>query len=47
MGTSESSILAVTYIQHMEHKYIYPIPSKKKQIIVFFRYVDDILITRI
>jgi hypothetical protein len=38
-----SSILAETYIQHMEHKQIYPI-LKIQQIIAYLRYFDDILI---
>jgi hypothetical protein len=37
-----SSILAETYIQHMEHKQIYPILIKQ-QIIAYFRYVDDMI----
>jgi hypothetical protein len=35
-----SSLLAETYIQHMEHKQIYPILIKH-QIITYFRYVND------
>jgi hypothetical protein len=42
MGAPTSSILAGTYLQHMEHKQIYPILIKQ-QIIAYTRYVDDIL----
>jgi hypothetical protein len=41
MGAPTSSLLAKPYIQHMEHKQIYPILIKQ-QIITYFRYVDDI-----
>jgi hypothetical protein len=43
MGAPTSAILAETFIQHMEHTYIYPI-LKTQQIIAYYRYVDDILI---
>jgi hypothetical protein len=43
MGAPAPSLLAETYIQHMEHKHIYQILIKQ-QIIAYFRYVDDILI---
>jgi hypothetical protein len=42
MGAPTSSVLAETYIQHMEHKQIYPILIKQ-QTMAYFRYVDDIL----
>jgi glutamine synthetase type III len=41
MGAPTLSVLAEAHMQHMEHKQIYPI--LKKQIIAFFRYVDDII----
>jgi hypothetical protein len=40
MGAPISAILAETYIQHMEHKQIYPV-LLKHQIIGYYRYVDD------
>jgi hypothetical protein len=43
MGSPTSAILAETFVQHMEHKYIYPI-LKTQQIIAYYQYVDDILI---
>jgi hypothetical protein len=43
MGAPTSSIIAETYIQHMEHTQIYPILIQQ-QIIAYYRYVDDILI---
>jgi hypothetical protein len=43
LGAPTSAILAETFIQHMEHKYIYPILNTQ-QIIAYYRYVDDILI---
>jgi hypothetical protein len=43
MRAPTSSILAETYIQHMEPTQIYPILIKQ-QIIAYFRYADDILI---
>jgi hypothetical protein len=43
MGAPTSAILTETFIQHMEHKYLYPI-LKTQQIIAYYRYVDDILI---
>jgi hypothetical protein len=43
MGTPTSAILAETFIQHMEHKYIYPILNTQ-QVTAYYRYVDDILI---
>jgi hypothetical protein len=42
MGAPTLSILAETYIQHIEHKQIYQ-TLIKQQIITYFRYVDDIL----
>jgi hypothetical protein len=43
MDAPTSAILAEAYLQHMEHKQLYPILIKL-QIIGYFRYVDDILI---
>lgn len=43
MGAPTSAILAETYIQYIEHTQIYPI-LKKKQIIAYYRYVNNILI---
>jgi hypothetical protein len=43
MGDPTLSILAETYIQHMEHTQTYPILIKQP-IIAYFRYVVDILI---
>jgi hypothetical protein len=43
MGAPTSAILAEVYIQHMEHKQLYPILTRH-QIMGYFRYVDDILI---
>jgi hypothetical protein len=43
MGAPTSSILAETYIQHMEHTQKYPILIQQ-QIIAYFSYVDDVLI---
>jgi hypothetical protein len=43
MSAPTSSILAETYIQHIEHTQIYPILIQQ-QIIPYFRYVDNILI---
>jgi hypothetical protein len=43
VGAATSAILAEAYIQNMEHKQIYQIIIKH-QIIVYFGYVDDILI---
>jgi hypothetical protein len=43
MGAPTSTILAETYLQHMEHKHLYQILLKHK-IAGYFRYVDDILI---
>jgi hypothetical protein len=43
MGAPTSAILAETFIQHMEHKYLYSI-LKTQQIIAYYRYVDDIFI---
>jgi hypothetical protein len=43
MGAPTSSILAETYIQHIEHTQIYPI-LVQQQIIAYYRYFDDILI---
>jgi hypothetical protein len=42
-GVSTSSLLAETYIQHIEHTQIYPILIQQ-QIIAYFRSVDDTLI---
>jgi ABC-type Na+ transport system ATPase subunit NatA len=42
MGAPTSSMLAETYMQHMEHKQIYPILTKQ-QILAYFRYVDDMI----
>jgi hypothetical protein len=42
MGAPSSSVLAETYIQHMEHKQMHPILIEQ-QIIAYFRYVDDIM----
>jgi hypothetical protein len=42
MGAPTSAILAEIYIQHIEHKQLYPV--LKQKIIRYFRYVDDILI---
>jgi hypothetical protein len=44
MGAPTSAILAEVYIQHMEQKQLYPILTKH-QIMGYFRYVEDILIT--
>jgi hypothetical protein len=45
-GAPTSSVLAETYVQHMEHTQIYPIYPIliKQQIIAYFRYIDDRLI---
>jgi hypothetical protein len=43
MGAPTSATLAEVYIQYIEHKKLYPI-LKKRQIIGYFRYIDDILI---
>jgi hypothetical protein len=43
MGAPTSAILAEIYMQHMEHKQIYPISIKHK-IVGYFRYVEDTLI---
>lgn len=40
MEASASSTLAKIYIQHMEHTQIYPV--RVKQLIAYFRYVDNI-----
>jgi hypothetical protein len=40
MCSPSSTILAKTYIQHMEQKQIHP-SLIKQQIIAYFRYVDD------
>jgi hypothetical protein len=45
MRAPTSSILAETYLQHMEHTQIYSILIKQQIVVVaYFRYVDDILI---
>jgi retron-type reverse transcriptase len=46
MGAPTSAILAENFIQYLEHKIINKILNKH-QIIYYFRYVDDILITHI
>jgi hypothetical protein len=43
MGAPISAILAETFIEHMEHKHIYPI-LKTHEIIAYYRYIDDIII---
>jgi hypothetical protein len=43
VGASTSSLMAETYIQHMEYKQIYPV-LRTQQIMAYFRYVDDKLI---
>jgi hypothetical protein len=43
MGAPTSAIPTETFIQHMEHKHIYPI-LKTQGITAFYRYVDDISI---
>jgi hypothetical protein len=48
MNAPTSSILAETYIQQIGHKHIYSIKKKQqqttnKQIIAYFRYVEDIM----
>jgi hypothetical protein len=43
MGAPTSSILAETYIQHIEHTQICPILIQQ-QIIAYFRSVDDIFV---
>jgi hypothetical protein len=43
MGAPTSAILEERYIQHMEHTQIYSILIKK-QIVTYFRYIDDILL---
>jgi hypothetical protein len=43
MGASTSAIFAETFIQHMDHKYLYPI-LKTQHIIAYYRHVDNILI---
>jgi hypothetical protein len=42
MGAPTSTILAETFIQHVEHKHIYPI-LKTQEIIAYYRYADDII----
>jgi hypothetical protein len=42
MGAPTSAILAEIFIQHMEHKHIYPILNTLG-IIAYYKYVDDIL----
>jgi hypothetical protein len=42
IGAPTSTILAETYLQHMENKQIYPILIKQQT--SCFRYVDDIVI---
>jgi hypothetical protein len=43
MGAPTSAILAETFVQHMEHEYLYPILIAH-EIIAYYRYVDDIFI---
>jgi hypothetical protein len=43
MGAPTSAILVETFIQHMEHEYLYPILIPH-EIIAYYRYVDDIFI---
>jgi hypothetical protein len=43
MGAPTSAILAETFIQHMEHEYLYPILIAH-EIIAYYRYVDVIFI---
>jgi hypothetical protein len=43
MGAPTSAILAETFIQHMEHEYLYPILIAH-EIIAYYRCVDDIFI---
>jgi hypothetical protein len=43
MGAPISTILGETYLQHMEHKQIYPILIKQETK-SYLRYVDDIVI---
>jgi hypothetical protein len=43
MGAPTSAILAEAYIQHMQHKRIYPVLIKH-QLIGYYRYIEDILI---
>jgi hypothetical protein len=42
VGTPTSGILVETFIQHVEHKHIYPI-LKTQEIITCYRYVDNII----
>jgi hypothetical protein len=42
MGAPTSAILAEPYIQHMEHKHIFPV-LRTLQIIAYIIYVNDIL----
>jgi hypothetical protein len=42
MGAPTSAIIAETYLQNLEHNQTYNLLTKHK-IIVYFRYVDDIL----
>jgi hypothetical protein len=44
MGAPMSAILAETFIQHMEHEYLYSIFIAQK-IIAYYMYVDDVFIT--
>jgi hypothetical protein len=43
MGAPVSAILAEVFIQHMEHKYIYPVLGARG-ILAYYRYVYDVLI---
>jgi hypothetical protein len=43
MGAPTSAVLAETFIQYMEHKYVYQILNTQ-QIIAYYWYVDGILI---
>jgi hypothetical protein len=40
MGAQTSAILTEIIMQHMEHKYIYPI-LRTREIIAYYRHVDD------
>jgi hypothetical protein len=44
MGAPTLAILAEIFVQFLEHTVIYKI-LEKRQIIDYYRYVDDILIT--
>jgi hypothetical protein len=42
MGAPASAILAKTFVQHMEHKHVYPI-LKTQEIITYYRYIYAIM----